>query len=412
MILALITGLGLGLLGLFPGFHFAMVLLAAGPWLVGKFTLTDSLLAMVVAVVTARAMHTLAVVYHPVAADQLASADPAQRLAARKQGRLATQIMGEGLWLGTMATACVVGLTLFAQQVVHADLIKPFLQICLGLAPLVFLGWVAFLLGRARRKLGTLLVMVASGLLGLIALTHPAVTGSTNAMTPLLTGLFGVPVLLLALLSPTKQSKSRVVRPLLPLAQKAPAGEVTWSGLVAGFCSVIIPGLGTSSIVSLFQDLVEDDIEYLKMASIAESFGETLALILGILMISFRSSDAAVIQRIITTSGSVVDYALSPAFPYLLLGILVISCWISLGLTSLLGIPYRLLLAIVPNKIQAGLVLTGMTWIVATHTGGWGIAIMLAGTLIHLGARKLGTPNQAFFMCLVAPMGLSMILKL
>lgn len=398
---------GLGLIALFPGVHFAMVLLVAGPLLLGQFGLASGLLALAWAVVIARSMHTLAVVYHPVAADQLASADPAQRLCAAGQGKFATRLMGEALWMGTVAVTVTLMLAITLGSWLQLDLIKAFIK---GLSWLIWpfaLVWLGLMLYQARNKFATLLVFVVSGYLGIVALQHPSVQGSHHAMTPLLTGLFGVPVLLLALLEkhPAQRFGEQTQRERV--AEREPDATLRYFGLFAGLMSVVLPGLGTSSLISMGQDLAEDDAQYLSMASAAESMGEMLALTLGILGLAMRSSDAAVIQKLVETSHG--EFVLGPVFPYVLLGTLVVAAWVGLRLVSLVGIPYRVMLAIVPIKVQSLVVLGAMLWVVWSHTEGWGLAIVAVGTLIHLGARRLGTPNQAFFSCMVVPMVCSML---
>ena len=407
MIHALLVGAGLGLLALFPGFHFALLVLAAGPWFLAQFGLADGLLGLVTAITVARAMHTLAVVYHPVAADQLASADPAQRLAAAGQDQFATRLLGDGLWLGTAVTVGLVGVATFLSQVYNF----PFLKWAIGLLAWavvpMFVFWFGFTLYKAKNRLSTLVVVLAAGVLGIIALDHPAVRGSAHSMTPLLTGLFGLPVLLLVLgqkahsvltLGRTRQQRS---------LERDPPGELTLAGLGIGLLSVALPGLGTSSLVTLAQDWAEDDAQYLKMAALAETTAEMLALCLGILGLAQRSSDIAAITKVTSAAGH-PEWVLGPVFPYAMLATLLGACGVGLVLVKVLGAPYRWGIKHVPQKLQAIVVAAGMVWVVWSHTGEWGLAIMLVGTLIHLGARQLRVPNQAFFACIVAPLALSM----
>jgi len=398
---ALVTGVLLGLAGLIPGLHYAMILLSAGPWILTTFGIANGMLAMVASVCMARAMHTLTVVYHPVAADQLASADPAQRLRAAGQGRYATEIMGESLWLGAVVTVTIVGVLILVNHITGIDIIKVYLRYMHVLTVPAFVAWFVYTVFKAKNTWGTILVFVASGILGVIALEHPSVKGSAQAMTPLLSGLFGIPILMSTLIEKKRHKPVEVE----PVSTRKHHDELSRFGLLAGILSVSLPGLGTSSLVSTCQDLAQDDAQYLRMASVAESTGELLALAFGVLMISDRSSDAAVISRVITATTG--EYALGSQFPWAMLAVLIAACWVSLKVIPFVGIPYRFLMWVIPSKIQSIAVAVGMLWIVWSHTGGWGINVVVAGSLIHFGARRLGVPNQAFFACMILPMCLS-----
>lgn len=400
MITAVVAGTVLGLAGLIPGLHFALVLLSTGPWLLNQCGLMHGILGLVWAVCTARAMRTLTVVYHPVAADQLASADPAQRLRASGQGKYATKIMSESLWIGGVMVTSLVGFMTLASTITQLNLIKGLLQNLGWLTIPAFLVWFGFMVWNAKNKGSTLLVFFASGILGIIALDHPSVRGSAQAMTPLLSGLFGFPILLMSLM----ERRQKMV-PVERVSEKEHPNELTIFGLLFGFGSVALPGLGTSSLVSIAQDLAKDDAQYLRMSSLAESTGELLALVLGVMLIADRSSDAAVIGRIVTSHSG--EYGLSPLFTWAILATLISAIWVGNRLVKLLGIPYRLLMYIIPGKVQSISVAIGMLWIVWSHTGSWGLGITAAGTMIHLGARELGIPNQAFFACMIIPMCLS-----
>ena len=399
---ALVYGSILGLAGLIPGLHYALVLLAAGPWLLQQCGLLMGLLALVWAVCVARAMHTLTVVYHPVAADQLASADPAQRLRAGGQGKYATRIMGESLWIGGVTVVILVGSMSMLSMIFHKDLIKGLLQNLGFIAIPAFVAWFGFMVWNAGNKGSTLFVFIASGILGVIALEHPSVRGSAQAMTPLLSGLFGLPILLSTLI----EKRGKRVVTVEPVSERAHPEIITWMGMSFGLLSVALPGLGTSSLVSVGQNLTKDDAQYLRMSSLAESIGELIALTLGILMIADRSSDAAVISRIVTAFTG--EYSLTPTFTWAMLATLISATWVGLRLVPVLGIPYRFLMYVIPNKVQSIAVAVGMLWVVWSHTGSWGLGITAAGTMIHFGARQLGVPNQAFFACMVIPMCLSM----
>ena len=403
MLPALGAGVVLGSIALFPGFHFAMVLMVCGPWILSQFSLASAILCMASAVSIAKCMHTLAVVYHPVSADNIASADPAQRLAAAGQGRYATALLGDALWGSVQAASLILGFTLILGMVFKTNIVKDLTKVGINLAIPAILVWGVLLFIHSKNKLGTFIAFSASGALGVIALMHPGVEGSSHAMTPLLTGLFAFPVLLATLFE--KRSRRKINLEKQPEVEVH--GLLKIFGFVVGLISVVLPGLGTSSLVSIGQDLTESDAEYLTMAAFAESTGEVLALVLGIMSIASRSSDAAIIQQVIEKHSG--EFALNPAFAFLLLGTLVVSCWIGLKLVKVVSFPYRIMLNLIPVKLQALIVAFAMIGLVWHHTSVWGMGIMIAGTLIHLGAKGLGASNQVFFACMTVPMVLGMI---
>jgi TctA family transporter len=310
--------------------------------------------------------------------------------------------MGESLWIGGVTVVILVGSMSMLSMIFHKDLIKGLLQNLGFIAIPAFVAWFGFMVWNAGNKGSTLFVFIASGILGVIALEHPSVRGSAQAMTPLLSGLFGLPILLSTLI----EKRGKRVVTVEPVSERAHPEIITWMGMSFGLLSVALPGLGTSSLVSVGQNLTKDDAQYLRMSSLAESIGELIALTLGILMIADRSSDAAVISRIVTAFTG--EYSLTPTFTWAMLATLISATWVGLRLVPVLGIPYRFLMYVIPNKVQSIAVAVGMLWVVWSHTGSWGLGITAAGTMIHFGARQLGVPNQAFFACMVIPMCLSM----
>jgi TctA family transporter len=301
------------------------------------------------------------------------------------------------------ASSLILGFLLLCSLFTGHNLIKDLTKFGISLAIPAILVWAVMLFTHSKNKLGTFLAFSASGALGVLALMHPAVEGSKHSMTPLLTGLFAFPVLLATLF----QRRSRKSIYLEKQPEVDAPKDLKILGFAVGLISVVLPGLGTSSLVSIGQDFTESDAEYLTMSAFAESTGEVLALVLGIMSIASRSSDAAIIQQIIEKHSG--EFALNPAFAFLLLGTLVVSCWIGLKLVKVVSFPYRVMLNLIPVKLQALIVAFAMIGLVWKHTSVWGMGIMIAGTLIHLGAKGLGASNQVFFACMTVPMILSML---
>ena len=401
---AIAIGLLIGLIALFPGFHFSMILLFVGPGILHQLGPAGGILCMASAVCVAKCMHSLAVVYHPVSADNIASADPAQRLAASGQGSYATNIISDAMWFSTRFVAIVLGLIVVFGEYFQTNLIKELTKIGTVLTIPAILAWVTAVLITSRSKIGTLVALGASGTLGVYALMSPHVEGSSHTMTPLLTGLFAIPVLIGTLVE--KHSSRKKIH-LQKQDELEVEDDLKLLGLVFGTISVLLPGLGTSSLVSIGQKFTESDAEYLSMASFAESTGEMMALILGIMSIASRSSDAAIIQQVIDkTTGEI---AINSGFIFLLLGTLVVSCWLGIKLLGWVSFPYKVMMNLIPVKIQALIVAIAMIAVVWHHTQWWGIAVLVSGTLIHLGAKKLHVSNQVFFACMITPMLFSIV---
>lgn len=409
LVISLVTCTGIGLIALFPGIHYALILMVLGPWLIKTFGAGPGLLGMAWSVVIARSCHSLSVVYHPVAADQIASAEPAQRLALKGQGQWATTVMGESLWLAVILVAVLMGFNSLVFWITgqQLNIFVNALKNSSWLTWPISVGWIGFVVSKAKRKKSTMLVLISSGLLGAVALLHPSIRGSSHAMTPLLLGLFSVPVLITTL----RQNHGKNLRELgqdLELSQdpeKDPGEELKWLAIVIGLASVLLPGIGTSSLVSMGQGMTQSDSDYLALASLSEGFGEILAMVTGILGIANRSADASVINRILLTNNN-IGPQLSNSFIYILLITLVCGTWLGLTLVHYIGPAYRYLVEIIPQKFQAMVILACVLVIVWVTSGYWGLGIVLVGTLIHLGAKQLSCPNQAMFSCLLVPMGL------
>jgi len=396
-------GVGLGLLALFPGLHYALVMAWAAPWLVQRFGLPDTLLCLLTAFGCAKGMHTLAVVYHPVAADQIASASPAQRLAHAGRGRLATRVMGTGLWIATL-WVCAGFLLLAGLDRITGTGSGWWLRRAIDMRAWmwpVIIGWAGFTVWRSPHKLGTLVTMGACGLVGYWALWGSALLGNSHVLTPLLSGIFALPVLWQSFWQrggrrPERgdDAEDEALDPSAPLV-----------GAGIGLASVGLPGIGASSLVSVFEGVLGTDVSYMYLSQIAESSGEIGALMIGLLGLAERSATSAMLGQTLLEHG--LSWEPGPGFLWTGLLHVVGGVWAGLQLVRLLGPGYRWLVHAVPMKLQA---LVVGAWVVRSiweHTSFQGLSLALAGMLIVLGARQFRIPNQALFMCLVAPMACS-----
>lgn len=387
----------LGMLALIPGLHWGLSLLTLGALLCTKLGVNTGLMAIIWSVGVSKAAHTIAVVHHPVSVETIASAAPAQRLAAMGLDWWALTIMNKSLWISTLVVSGIICLLWSWQLLLGFPLVKEAVTVGSMIMWPAIITWFLVTVYTANNKLATLMVLISSGLLGVLALDHPAVRGSEQMMTPLLTGIFAIPIVVLSFFS--KVSDRRIRCTIKPHRIKA---EFKVLGPVLGLLGTLVPGLSASSVVSIAQGVTKDEGDYLTLTTCAESTGELMALVLGIMAISSRSSDVALLGQALQYAS--ITYQPTNWVPYLMSLLLIGSVWMGNTLVEFISPMYRWVVHVIPMKLQALAVGSGALWVVWTHTGLIGMVVVLIGTVIHLTARQYGVSNQSFFSVLTFPM--------
>lgn len=386
--LALLLGIIAGLIGMLPGLHPSVLLVGLLPLLgLGG---DAGALALAGALGSGLASATLAKTFHPASPESLKSATPEQVMAYRGEGLKAVLSQLSGQWIGIFTTLLVVvPLLLLASADPHSlgtiykHQIKP-------MVPLVVIAFLCWTVISSKKKIATILTLMAASTLGFYAFHSTTFEGS-DALAPLLGGLFSVPMLWMimshkgkSLVFPT-QRKSKAIYP----------NKLTVVGGFLGMLTALCAGLGSSAAVSGLAGKVKET-HYLSMQAASESSNHLFALMLLVTVGISRSGVAATIAKN-------TQLQLTPILGGLLL--LGVLGGLAFGHQVVLKItPFYITLVTKINPKAIALIVFSTTLILAIwHTGLPGLLLLVTAGFLGLAAKLNFAPNQALVAVLSGP---------
>lgn len=290
-ILGVVLGVGLSLV---PGLHVTLglaLLLSLGIDKIAGPLPTACMLAA--AAGASLYVHRLNAVYHPAAGGgEIATLDHTLRFTAVGRGPDALRILQQAIdlsWIPFIALTFIF----MACYAVNLNLAKA-LDTAIGFLgiPLIII-WGIYTCNRSKNPLNTLLGFIAVGMFGYVALHHPAMRGNEHGLAPVMTGLFGIPIMLHVLsersygLMPQQVSETIEINPYLGLLGAS-------LGAVTGFFA----GLGSSSVAGLAGAVCEDDSDYLMLVGSSEATNNIISILLVLLAGMGRSGEAVLIGRV------------------------------------------------------------------------------------------------------------------
>lgn len=243
----------------------------------------------------------------------------------------------------------------------------------------------------ARKMLAALLVFGLAGAIGLVVLNVLAIP---DGLLPLLSGLFGVPTLIVALMQ----------RPRLPES----AGDVEhekiskhmrgiFTGAAAGILAGLLPGIGSSQAAMLVQgrDASETGTQRFLVALGGISAADVLYSLFALWLIKNPRSGIAV------AVGQLMKIGMNEIilFCVVALAAALVGAWLTLRLAAsalrwLRRVDYQMLCTLVLFMIIA---------LVAILSGLIGLLVLCAATGIGMLAQKLGARRSWAMGCLIVP---------
>lgn len=398
MIAGAVFGIVTGIItSLIPGLHTGLalaLLLAFGVQSIFGTEFAISFIAT--AVGTSLYTRRLANVYHPSAGSgNVASLDPALALTAQGRGPDALRIM----IAGTDTAWPLIGISclclLFA-GIGHINIALNLNKALSGLGLIVIGAWIAMTIQRSNNQLMALAGFFMIGLLGYITLHHPGLKGNEHAMAPLMSGLFGIPIMLAVLkersasgLPPQKLSK---------VIEIDRAGGVM--GSILGALTGFLAGLGAGSLVTLLADENTTHEDYLLLSSSAESTNDIMALLLVLIAGMGRSGEAVLLGRVAgeTTASQI----------FIILCLIMLAAFVGRKITFALEPVYDKLIRLFPTQFWAMLVLClAIGQVLLTGNVLLGLTLTFAGVCLSLWARSCKLPLQVSFAGIAIPVLIS-----
>ena len=237
-----------------------------------------------------------------------------------------------------------------------------------------------------RKRIYSLLVFLVSGFLGLFALNHSHLAQTTSAgsvLLPLLTGLFGVPVLLQA-------TGGRI--PEQKIVIRFPDIDSTAKGSLAGFLVSIFPGI-SSGVATVVASLGEKSREkYIAAMSGANTSNALLCIYMLIAAERTRSGAAKALEELGYTP-TYFDVAI----------ISLVSALIALFATILISFIAVSKIGKVRQSVISVGVFLFLFSVVYSLTGIFGLTIFLTSVPIGVSASLLGVKRVNCMGCLILP---------
>lgn len=327
--------------------------------------------------------------------DQTASLDPVYRMV--KEGKWVdaftlTLFAVDAAWI---TISCIAGFVILTSCLGFngakgADTLFG----ALGL-PIIVL-WVCITCRNSKRWYITAIGFALTGLLGWICFHAQALTGGEYQLSPLLAGLFGLPIAITAWHeAPTGPIPD--AHPIDIRFERSYAILGAFAGCMTGF----LAGLGSGSLVAMAGEITNTDEDYVLMSSAGNTTNELMALLLMLAAGMGRSGEAVLMGRTLQNPepGALIAIGLALAF-----GALVSRKCMLLIKDSYVIMVRRInkkallvaivSLSLVPVMLAGGLTINGQLTV-------W--CLLGAGVLLAKWLRNQHLPNQVAFGALALP---------
>lgn len=388
-----LLGITIGTLtGLVPGLHSNLILLLIAGIYHSQIGPTNTAILVASSVGTSLYTHRLSFTFHPVASSNLDSLDPAIRLMKRGKGKLSIYLMiaatNKAIIIVGILSLLVIGLTLLLQ----IDVLRALQSNIKPLAILVILSWIAYTIYRSGSKaVLTFIGFCLTGTFGYYVLHHEATRSDQHNILILLTSLIVIRMLTSTILD----KKGRVPRQISRFELKEPK-DLSILGALIGASTGFLAGLGSSSIVSLFQNKAKTDEDYVYLSTAAESANAIVAIILMMIMSLGRSGEAVLLGRLLPNP--------EPFTIMLIAGCLITGLLVGATITKSLIDTYVSIAQLLPTKLVAIFILfLSLATLTLVENLVAVVVFTIIGVLISIFCHKAELPNQVTFGCLTIP---------
>ena len=296
IVIAIILGCLMGVItGLTPGLHInlvALILLSISPVLLG-YTNVIAVASFIIAMsITHTFTDFISATYLGVPSDDTAmAAMPAHRLLLQGMGHEAIRLATIGSLLCLILTIAIAPLLIFIVPFIFSSL-KDYVGWIL-LAVIVFMILREENLGK---KFWSFVVVMLSGILGLVVFGIPNLK---DPLLPMLSGLFGVSVLLLSLSQKTVLPVQRLTE-TIKMRKRDTLKSLT-SGVISGSLVSIFPGLGPAQAAVISGQFFKrtDTYSYLVLVGGINTVSMILSLITLFTIEKARNGSIIVVQQLV-----------------------------------------------------------------------------------------------------------------
>ncbi len=391
ILIAIVIGVNAGIItGLIPGIHVNLV---------GVLILSVSsfFLVYVSPLVLACFIIALAITHSfldSIPGVFLGAPDSSQSLNVLPGHRLLLQGLGHNAVVYTVIGSLgslLLGLALFPLFVFFMRFVHPFLSSYIGYLLVLIMLFMILKEKSLRKILYSFLMFLTAGILGIVVLDLP---GIDQPLFPLLSGLFGISILLTSLFDKAEVPVQKSAP--LSLSERNTFRAVsasTFMGLVAGF----LPGFGSGQaavVASQFVGKIGDEgflclVGGINTANMLVSIGTAYAL------------DKARNGAIVVVKDLIGSVSFSDLFLFLFLALIVG------GIASVLALFFSRRFAVLISKFDYAKIIVSIMLFVTILTfifdGLAGLLILFVSSAVGLLASQLGVGKNFLMGCLIVP---------
>lgn len=251
---------------------------------------------------------------------------------------------------------------------------------------------VAYMILQTERRLISLTLFLASGILGIIVLNG---SNLENPLFPLFSGLFGISTLIYSLKS--RESIPKQKRTSKLVVTKTTLLRAVFSGQFSGFLTAVLPGLGASSaaVIAMQFNKKLGDYGFLILIGSISTVNFVLSLATFLAIDKARNGSIIAIQQLLES----FDAAQCAKLIFCALASGAIAVMIGLFIAK----NFARLMERVSYKHLLLFVITFIALLVALLTGWKGILILLVSTSLGLLPPILKCPRSTAMGCLLVP---------
>ena len=274
--------------------------------------------------------------------------------------------------------------------------IYPYIKEYIGF---ILIAIITFMVLKDKNKLWNLIVFLLSGVLGLIVLSMPNLP---NPLFPLLSGLFGLSMLVVSLMDKVNIPEQKISDTInLPKSEYA---QAIGAGTLAGTLTSFFPGLGPAQGAVLASQITRKLSEHGFMVLIGGINTVNFVLSLVTLLTLEKARNGAVI--VVSQMLEAFDYRLLILFVGVALVVGGLATSLALNITKVFS---RLIVKVNYKALVISIIMLITT--LAFYFSGWlGLLILFTATMIGIIPGELGVSRNHAMGCLILPVILYFVL--
>jgi len=387
LMIAVCLGVIIGIFtGLVPGIHVNLVtvlLVSFSPVLL-TYTSGLALCSFIIALaITHSFLDAIPSIYLGAPdADMVLNVLPGHRLLRQGKGHLAVKMT----IVGSLA-ALVLSIALMPFFLSSMGYLQPLIG---GWISFILIGVVLFMAIRERKPAFAFLMVICAGTLGWLVLSAP---GLTQPLFPLLSGLFGVSLLLMS-------EEGGIPKQLEEAKMEAKKSAVIKAGVAStsvGFLAAFLPGFGSSQAAIIAQQAVGDLGDEGFLALVGGINTANMAISIGAAYVLEKARNGAIVG-VLDLIGTVSKEAF-----FIFLAVSLIAGGAAGILAVSISKVFASLIVRVPYKAVIWSIIIFIIFLTIIFDGSMGLIVLITSTALGIFASLLGVGKNHLMACLMVP---------